>query len=212
RPWPDRDRIAGGVHGALARSFEPGAWSDRPLPGQEGRSPRPRGQVQRQREAGERYGQAGHRAAGPPGTFRPERTHRPGGSAGGPKGPAGPKGDKGDKGDPGGRGPAGLGGGLKIVDADGDDVGLVLRVSSGNYTYNEGANSGAQFVTNLNAGGSGDEWFLFSAGTTGLNVCGDGYYESCYLGGGAYQLFAGSGCTGQPYSYIYSDYGTPATD
>src|SRR5262249_40596718 len=58
----------------------------------------------------------------------------------------------------------------------------------------------------------GDEWFLFSAGTTGLNVCGDGYYESCYLGGGAYQLFAGSGCTGQPYSYIYSDYGTPATD
>jgi hypothetical protein len=78
-----------------------------------------------------------------------------------------------------------------VVDADGDEVGLVTNVSSGYYGQS------ASIVRELSApGGSGTEWFLFGIGR-------EGFVAAEY---GTEFIFATPACDETPYVYSYTAY------
>jgi len=108
----------------------------------------------------------------------------------GPAGPAGAAGPKGDTGDPGPPGPGG-GGGLRVVDATGKEVGAVLDAG-------EFATKVIRQVTLPN--GPGPEWFLFFVDGGGFKARYSGYYD--------YFLYAQPNCGGNRYEYDY--YGAAA--
>jgi hypothetical protein len=94
---------------------------------------------------------------------------------------------KGEKGDPGPVGPSG--GGLRMVDSGGKDVGAVTSLY---FSYG----SGASVVRELTAvGASEPEWFSFTAN-------GDGFVTNSY---GNDYLYSTNDCTGQPFLSLYGD-------
>jgi hypothetical protein len=102
---------------------------------------------------------------------------------------------KGEKGDPGPVGPSG--GGLRMVDAAGKDVGAVTSVY-----FSSSYGSTASVVREMTVPGStGPEWFSF-----GVNA--DGFAKSQY---GNDFLYAAHDCQGQPYLALYGET-APAND
>jgi hypothetical protein len=107
----------------------------------------------------------------------------------GPKGDAGPPGLRGPQGGPGGRGePGPMGTGLAVVDAKGDEVGLVTRL---NVYY------GTSVAREISLpGGPGPEWFFFVIDATGFRKV----RRPIQL------LYAAPTCTGPEYSFFDRDY------
>jgi hypothetical protein len=111
----------------------------------------------------------------------------------GPKGDPGPQGLQGLMGPPGPRGERGpSGGGLAVVDAQGNEVGLVTSLSR----------YGTTVVREVTLpGSSSPDWFLFVVDTNGFRK--NEYATSI--------LYATPTCTGREYVEFYSYYGTALT-